>query len=217
MINIINSRIIFKAPIKLSVMLSAIIGISGLAIVFISQMSSIYPHHAINHTQQLIGLILCVIATFSASLGNMASAYNQQQKLPIVQSNAYGMLYGTLFTIIIAVLAGQKPTMSWTLPYISSLFYLAIFGSIITFGSYLKLLGQIGPGRAAYIFVIKPVIALIISSFFEGFQWHIITVIGIILILLGNILALYKPEIKSITKKTTQIENISPALKLEQQ
>ena len=137
-INIINSRIIFKSPLKLSVIFSAIIGISGLAIVFISQMSKIYPHHAINHTQQLIGLVLCMIATFIASLGNMASAYNQQQKLPILQSNAYGMLYGALFTMIIAVLSWQKPTMSWTLPYISSLLYLAIFGSIIAFGSYLN-------------------------------------------------------------------------------
>src|SRR5262249_4275279 len=160
----------------------AIIGIVGLIMVFISQISKIYPQHAINHKQQLIGLIFCLIATLCASWGNMASAYNQQQKLPIVQSNAFGMFYGALFTLIIAVLFGQKPSISLTLPYIGSLFYLAIFGSIIAFGSYLKLLGNIGPGRAAYVFVITPIIALIISSFFEDFQWHIFTLIGIILI-----------------------------------
>ncbi len=213
--NIINSRIIFKVPIKLSVVLSAIMGITGLAIVFIAQMSKIYPHHAINHTQQIIGLIICLMGTLFASWGNMASAYNQKTHLPIIQSNAFGMLYGALFTLIIAVCLGQKPTISWTFPYISTLLYLAIFGSIIAFGSYLKLLGHIGPSRAAYIFVITPLIALLISTYFEQFQWHVITAVGIILIVFGNILALYKPEINLINKDSKQKEIAKLLLKLE--
>lgn len=213
--NILNSRIMFKVPIKLSVILSAIMGLTGLALVFISQMSKLYPNHAVNHTQQLIGLIFCLIGTLCASWGNMASAYNQKQQLPIIQSNAYGMFYGAILTLIIAISLGQKPSISWTLPYIGTLFYLAIFGSIIAFGSYLKLLGQIGPGRAAYIFVITPLIALLISTFFEQFQWHMFTLLGIVLVVLGNILALYKPEINLINKDSKQKENINTALKYD--
>ena len=195
MMNIIHSRIIFKAPLKLSVILSAMIGIAGLCMVFISEMSKIYPHHASNKTQQLIGLAFCLVATVFASWGNMASAYNQKNHLPVLQTNAIGMFYGALFTVIIALFLGQKPTMSWTLPYLGSLIYLSVLGSIIAFGSYLKLLGQIGPGRAAYIFVITPIIALIISSLLEGFAWHFVTIVGVILVITGNILALYKPDL----------------------
>jgi drug/metabolite transporter (DMT)-like permease len=215
-VNIINSRIFFKVPLKLSIMFSAIIGISGLILVFCSQASKLYLYHATNYAQQLIGLVFCLIGVLCASWGNMASAYNQQQKLPILQSNAFGMFYGALFATIIAIILGEKPTISFTFPYISSLLYLAIFGSIIAFGAYLKLLGQIGPGRAAYMFVITPIIALIISSFFEGFQWHIFTVIGMILIIIGNILALYKPEMKLITRDTIQVNDNNNSLKFEQ-
>lgn len=214
-INILNSRLIFKVPIKLSVIISAVMGLMGLTLVFISQISKIYPNHAINHTQQIIGLIFCLIGTLFASWGNMASAYNQKQQLPIIQSNAYGMFYGSLFTLILAIIFHQKPSISWTLPYIGTLFYLAIFGSVIAFGSYLKLLGQIGPGRAAYIFVITPLIALLISTFFEHFEWHLITIVGIILIVLGNILALYKPEINIINKSAERKDNINAELKYD--
>lgn len=190
--NIINSRIFLKHPITVPVIIGAFLGLSGLVLVFTSELTRIYPHHANTLSGQLIGLLICLIASLSASFGNIVSVFNQKKHIPILQNNALGMLYGAVFTIIIAIIFKQKPTMSWTVSYISSMLYLIVFGTIVAFSVYLKLLSNIGPGRAAYLFVVIPVIALTISSIFEDFQWHVSTIIGVLLIIFGNILVMSK-------------------------
>ena len=68
----------------------------------------------------------------------------------------------------------------------------AIFGSVVAFGSYLTLLGRIGPDRAAYVTVLFPIIALGLSTFFEGLTWNPLSVGGVALVLAGNAIALTK-------------------------
>jgi drug/metabolite transporter (DMT)-like permease len=76
--------------------------------------------------------------------------------------------------------------------YIGSLLYLSIFGSIIAFTCYLTLLGKIGADKAAYVTLIIPVIALILSTIFEEYTWTLYAFIGVALILIGNMLVLIK-------------------------
>jgi len=47
-----------------------------------------------------------------------------------------------------------------------------LFGTIIAFGCYLKLIGKIGADRAAYATMLFPVVALGISTVYEGYQWY---------------------------------------------
>jgi drug/metabolite transporter (DMT)-like permease len=68
------------------------------------------------------------------------------------------------------------------------LLYLSIFGSIIAFGAYLTLVGRIGADRAAYATVLFPLVALVISSIYEDFQWTQLALAGVALILIGNIM-----------------------------
>jgi drug/metabolite transporter (DMT)-like permease len=82
------------------------------------------------------------------------------------------------------------------------LIYLAVFGSVIAFGSYLTLLGRIGLDRAAYVTVLFPVIALLLSTIFEDLQWGVPQLLGVVLILLGNAVVLTKKgEIISLRKR----------------
>nr|WP_254170622.1 DMT family transporter [Roseibium polysiphoniae] len=74
--------------------------------------------------------------------------------------------------------------------YITSLVYLAIISSVVAFGSYLTLLGRIGSARAGYATVIFPVVALSISTVFEGYQWTGSAILGLACVLFGNILML---------------------------
>ena len=76
--------------------------------------------------------------------------------------------------------------------YIGSLIYLAVFGSIIAFGGYLTLIGKIGPDRAAYVLVTFPIIAIGLSVLFEGFIISLLAIVGMVLILGGNLLVLKK-------------------------
>lgn len=187
--NIINSRIFFGTPLVGKVILGAIIGLIGLSTVFSSQWSQFTAqHYTIDHI--IKGLIVCFTATLMASFGNMASLYNQQLKLPIIQSNAFGMAYGTIIVIIIALLFGHQPSFDWSTRYVASLLYLSIIGSVLAFGIYLQLLRRIGPERAAYAFVLLPIVALALSAGFEDFHWNLWSILGMVLVLFGNGLVL---------------------------
>lgn len=78
---------------------------------------------------------------------------------------------------------------------------MAIFGSIITFGTYLTLVGNIGADKAAYVAVIAPVIALILSTIFEDYHWSLTSFLGAIIILSGNLIVLVKRKARVIKQE----------------
>ncbi|MFB0982174.1 MAG: EamA family transporter [Alteromonadaceae bacterium] len=192
--NVVNARIWFNTKITQQTYLGAMLGLIGIIVLFWPQ---------INDTalgkETLLGLALCLIGTFLASTGNMVSMKNKLLNLPMMQANAWGMFYGTLMMTIVLLAQGKSFTFSYTLPYISSLLYLSIFGSIIAFASYLTLLNNIGAHKASYTSVMFPAVAVVISTLFEGFSWNIYTVVGLLIIVAGNIVVLTKPRKVKLT------------------
>ncbi len=67
---------------------------------------------------------------------------------------------------------------------------------MIAFAAYFSLLGRIGAGAAAYSTLLFPLVALTISTIYEGYQWHFNAVLGLCLILLGNLVMFAKPGLK---------------------
>jgi len=193
--NIVNARIWFKTKITQQTYLGAFLGLTGIVILFWPQINDTELG-----TETLLGLSLCFIGTLFASTGNMVSMKNKLMNLPMMQSNAWGMFYGSIFMAILLLAQGKSFTFSYTFPYISSLIYLSIFGSIIAFASYLSLLNNIGAHKASYASVMFPAVAVVISTIVEGFSWDIYTVVGLLVIVAGNIVVLTKPM---KTKKRT--------------
>jgi drug/metabolite transporter (DMT)-like permease len=142
--------------------------------------------------QGALGLLLSVVSTFMASLGNIISARHQQNNLPVIQTNAFGMAYGAGIIGVIALVSGKTFSFEMSLSYVGSLFYLSLFGTVIAFGCYLKLIGKIGADRAAYATMLFPIVALGISTVFEGYQWAPHNLIGMTVVLIGNWLVLNK-------------------------
>lgn len=99
--------------------------------------------------------------------------------------------------LVLALITGESITFDWSVPYIISLVYLAIFGSVIAFGSYLSLLGKIGADKAGYVSVIIPIFALVLSTIFEDYQWSAVALIGVVFITIGNIMILRKEHVKA--------------------
>lgn len=186
-LNVLFGAIFLGNPVRVRVMIGAGLGLLGLAFVFWPELTSLSLS-----SQKIVGMILAFIATVSASLGNVVSARNQRNDLPVIQTNAYGMLYGAVFMLLTALLRGAVLEFDTSPGYVLSLFYLAIFGSVIAFGSYLTLLGRIGLDRAAYVTVLFPVIALLLSTIFEDLRWGIYQLLGVLLILLGNAVVVTK-------------------------
>ena len=71
-----------------------------------------------------------------------------------------------------------------------SLLYLAAFGSVAAFGAYLTLLARVGAGPASFVGVATPVIALLLSTLVEGYRWTPVAVLGVVLAIVGNVMAL---------------------------
>lgn len=188
--NIINGRIFFKTQLSKKVLLGSVIGMTGLVFVFWVEMKPLMEQPESLH-ELLLGFGLCIIATLFASFGNMVAKYLQtRRQVPVLQSNGYSMIYGALFTAILALIMQQPMTFDTSPDYLIALLYLSVFGSVIGYGCYLKLVGNIGPERAAYVFIVIPVLALLISTFVENFQWEIGTLAGVVLIGVGNYLVL---------------------------
>jgi len=190
--NLLNGRIFLGTPIELKVLFGGAMGMLGLVFLFWPEMAAVDFSGPV-----MLGLLLSFVATYLASLGNILSARNQNRKLPIVQTNAFGMAYGSLCMVLVVVATGAPLTIDLSAPYLLSLVYLALFGSVIAFGCYLSLVGRIGPGRAAYATLLFPVVALALSTIWEDYQWTISGFCGIALILCGNYLALVKQRIRS--------------------
>lgn len=186
--NIIGSAVIFRAPIGANVIAGALCGLGGITLVFWPEISAFDLAR-----DSVRGLILALIGTGFASAGMLTSAWNQRQRgLPVFQTNAYGMLYGTGFITLLTLARGSPFAFDASPAYVFSLLYLAVFATVIGFWTYLTLIGRIGAGRAAYATVLFPIIALSLSTWFEDFQWTALGAGGVVLVLLGNVAILTK-------------------------
>jgi drug/metabolite transporter (DMT)-like permease len=186
--NIGFGALLIGSPIRPRVAVGALFGLAGLSLVFWRDLATFDTGSG-----NLIGLGLSLVATAFASLGNIASARNQRAGIPVVQGNAIGMAYGALCTLIVILLRGVPFAFDPSPLYVGGLLYLAVVATIIGFGCYLTLVGRIGADRAAYTSVVFPVVALGLSTIFEGFVWTELALAGVALILVGNVIVLARP------------------------
>lgn len=194
--NMINGAIFLKAPFDPKVIVGGALGLAGIILVFKPELTAFHWGN-----NAVLGITTAFSATFLASLGNIISARNQKNGLPVMQTNAWGMTYGALLMLVVAGLSGKTFVVNLPADYIAALIYLAVFGSIVAFGCYLSLLGRIGADRAAYATLLFPIVALIISTIWEDYQWRPETFAGVGLILSGNLFMMKK--ISNEKTKTT--------------
>jgi drug/metabolite transporter (DMT)-like permease len=185
--NIINAALFFKTPIRPRVMIGALTGFSGLCLVFAPELTGFSLAD-----ESLVGLLWCLGGTLSASLGMMLSMRNKMAGIPMVQTNAWGMVYGAAFMCLIALILGVEFTIDLSPGYMLSLGYLAVFATVIAFATYLTLQVRIGPDKSAYITVLFPILAIAISTVVEGYALTALSAVGFVLVLWGNFLVMTK-------------------------
>lgn len=183
--NIVNGRLLLGRRATVRTLAAAALGLAGIVLLFWPEVRSFDIADA-----GTLGLLFSLIGTLCFSLGNMASARAQMLGFPVLSCNAWGMAYGAVFMFALALIGGAPFTFDAAVPYVVSLLYLAVFGSVIAFAAYLTLLGRIGADRAAYATVLFPLVALAISTVFEGYVWTAGALLGVALVLGGNLLVL---------------------------
>ena len=184
---VFNGFIFFKYPIRWSILVGGVTGIIGLSIIFSNEIrATVWSIES----EVVQGFFWVLLATFFASIGMLLSGELQAKKLPLIQSNAFSMLYGSLLIISYVTISDVEFGFDTSYSYTISLAYLSLIASILGFGSYLKLVGNIGADKASYVNIFTPVVALLLSTIFENYQWSWIGLIGVVLIILGNLLVL---------------------------
>lgn len=183
--NLVLGALILRQKVEARVALGGLLGVAGVAAMFLPELQG----HGLDR-DTLGGLALCVVATLCFCLGNMAAATVYRTGVSTVAATVWGMIYGTVFLSAVAVIRGQSFTVEFTAVYLGALVYLAIFASVFAFAAYLRLLRTIGAARAGYTTVLFPVVALAISTVAEGYVWTLPALVGLGLVILGNLLVL---------------------------
>jgi len=182
--NILNLRLFMGQPVAWRAFAGGIMGLTGICIVFWHDLA------AFTATRGIIGLITALVGAYLASIGNVIGSRNAKSGVPVTQANAYGMAYGAVLCLAIHLGGGGTLVMDWTIGYLGPILYLTVFGSVVAFGCYMLLIGRIGADFAAYVMLLMPVVALILSTFFEEYQWSANAVFGVAVVLFGNLIIL---------------------------
>jgi len=186
--NMIGGKIFMRIPIEKKVLVGALVSFAGMAFISLNEMKSIDLHPT-----SFVGFFISLLATVSASAGNLISIRNRKNLVPITSNNAWGMLYGCGFTLFYCLVM-QKPFALHNVDtsFVLSFLYLTVFGTVISFGAYLKLMELYGPSKAAFTSVVSPVIAVAVSVIFEDLPMTTLLSLGVIFCLAGNLIALVK-------------------------
>ena len=192
-LTILYNYIFFRTKPNLNICLGALIGVSGLAFFFWDEIAKTALRE-----NTLKGLGLALIGTCIFSLGGCFSRRNHEQGLEIIPSMTVAMGYGTFVMLVYCLFQSSPFVFPQDTLYWASLFYLVIPGSIVAFLCYLKLIKNIGPELAGYSTVLFPVVALVVSSVLESYDWSVADLLGLSLVISGNVLVLRRRSLKSL-------------------
>ena len=138
----------------------------------------------------LLGLSLTLCAVITASISNVLQVTPRIARYPSLTILAWSMFWGSVANAVFAFITQGPPTIDTRPGYIGGVLYLGIIGSVVTFPLYFRLMRDIGPGKAAYTGVVIPVVAMVLSTIFEGYVWSILALAGGVLVMVGLIVAM---------------------------
>lgn len=168
------------------VALGGVAGVAGVVLIFWHEFVRLAATD-----QVLWGAELTMVSVLLASLSTIAASGYHRLGVSGWGPLAWAMAWGSGAALLHALLLGTPWNWSWRPGFLGSLAWLALFGSVVAFGAYYALVHRVGPAKAGYVGVLVPVVALVVSSVLENFLWTGLTVAGIALAILGNVVALW--------------------------
>ena len=136
------------------------------------------------------GIGLTLLAVLSASVANVAQATERARRIPVATLVMWSMAVGTLADGALAWVTTGPPVFDARPGYIAGVLYLGLAASALAFLLYYRIIREIGAARAAYSSVLIPIIAMTLSTIFEGYRWSVTAALGGALTLAGLVVAL---------------------------
>ncbi|HYE26741.1 MAG TPA: DMT family transporter [Allosphingosinicella sp.] len=162
------------------------IACAGVALLFVQEMRA----SPVPPAEVLLGIGLTVLGVLSASAANIMQASRRLAAWPLVSLLAWGMVYGIVANALLAWALAGPPEVEARAAYWLGLLYLGLFASALAFPLYFAVMRAVGPGKAAYSSVLVPILAMLLSTLFEGYRWSSLAVAGGLLALAGLVIAL---------------------------
>ena len=176
---------LFGQKVNARFLLGGVVGLAGIALIFRPEFRA-----ATGGGNTALGAVFVVAAVLLSSVGSLAASRNRFHGLAFWPALGFAMLYGAATCSLVALLLGRELALPAGVAWWTSLLYLALAGSVLTFACFLTLQERIGPGRTASVGVMTPLIALAVSMLFEGYRPEPSTFAGAALAVIGNVLLL---------------------------
>ena len=184
--NALLARLFLGQRMGRQLLLGSGVAMAGVALLFVheARLSPVGPRQA------LLGIGIALLGVLSASVANVMQATDTARRYPMATTLGWAMLAGAGIDALFALATVGPPTIEPRWSYVAGVLYLGVLGSALTFTIYFRLIRTIGPAKAAYTSVLIPVIAMLLSTLFEGYRWSWLAGAGAMLVLAGLVLAL---------------------------
>jgi drug/metabolite transporter (DMT)-like permease len=184
--NAVFGRLFLKRKLGLQLLLGSAVAIGGIALLFLHE-ARVDPH---GPREALTGIGLTLLGTLAASVGNVMQGTQAAKRYPMMPMIAAAMLLGAVINAAFAWASFGPPVFSTAPAYLLATAYLGLVASALAFPLYYGVIRAIGPAKAAYSSVLVPVIAMALSTAFEGYRWAPLSMLGAGLVLVGLVIAL---------------------------
>ncbi|OYY63182.1 DMT family transporter [Sphingomonas sp. 28-62-11] len=184
--NAILGRIFLGTQLGPRLLVGSGVAMAGVALLFVHE-ARVDPN---GPAESMIGIGITMMGVLAASIANVLQGTQTARRYPMVPMLGVAMLIGAGVDAMIAWTLHGPPVIEWRAGYLFGLLYLGVFASAIAFTLYFGVLRIIGPAKAAYSSVIVPVIAMLLSTLFEGYRWSPLAAGGAVLAMMGLVIAL---------------------------
>jgi drug/metabolite transporter (DMT)-like permease len=185
LLNGLGAAALFGVAVGGRFVVGGILGLAGVALMFWPEIA-----RPTGGERGTLGLGFTVASVLLSAVGSLTASRNRRLGVPLLPAMGFGMIYGAAAAAIVGLVLGRDfalPTApSWWL----SLAWLALAGSVLAFACFLTLQDRLGPGPAGTVGVMTPLLALLVSLLVEGFRPDLLTLSGLGLAAIGNVLML---------------------------
>lgn len=171
-------------------LIGAAVAMSGVAMLIVQEVRA-DPSSA---AATWLGAGLTLAGVLSASVANVMQGTQRARALPMASMLAWAMLWGGLINVAIAWPTVGAPIAETRPLYWLGTLYLGIFASAVAFTCYFAVIRAVGPAVAAYSSVLTPILAMLLSTLFEGYRWSWLAGAGGVVALAGLLIALSAPR-----------------------
>ncbi|MFS0737942.1 EamA family transporter [Sphingomonas sp. 1P06PA] len=184
--NAVLGRIFLGQSLSRPFMAGSAVALVGVALLFEQELA----RDGAGVDETLYGIAITLAGVLSASVANVLQGTDRVKRLPMAPMLAWSMLVGAIANAGWALASAGPPVIDPRPGYIAGVLYLGLAASALAFTLYFGVVRAIGPARAAYSGVLVPILAMALSTLFEGYRWSAQAGVAAVLTMAGLVIAL---------------------------